>query len=77
MPEHRAGISRTKAVVHRLVDQESKRELELLKMFNEAAVDVTAEDREERESLLAGAALAEELPGGGCTATTPDMLPVA
>jgi len=31
-----------------------EREMELLKMFNEAAVDVTAEDREERESLLGG-----------------------
>jgi len=39
-----------------LIEQERQRdrELELPKMFNEAAVDVTAEDREERESLLGG-----------------------
>jgi hypothetical protein len=33
---------------------ERERDLELLKMFNEAAADVTAEDHEERESLLGG-----------------------
>jgi hypothetical protein len=37
-------------------ERERERELELLKMFNEAAADVTAEDREERESLLGGLA---------------------
>jgi len=36
----------------------------LLKMFNEAAADVTAEDREERESLLGGFA-------GGLTSRAP------
>jgi transposase-like protein len=39
-----------------LIEQERQRDrdLELLKMFDEAAADVTAEDREERESLLGG-----------------------
>jgi hypothetical protein len=35
-------------------ERQRDRDLELLKMFNEAAADVTAEDREERESLLGG-----------------------
>jgi hypothetical protein len=40
--------------IRQLIERErkSERELELLKMFNEAAADVTAVDREERESLL-------------------------
>jgi hypothetical protein len=33
---------------------ERERELELLKMFNEAAADLTTEDLDERESLLGG-----------------------
>jgi hypothetical protein len=55
--ERRAGSSKNKAgFVRRLIEREREREreLELLKMFNEAAADVTAEDREERESLLGG-----------------------
>jgi hypothetical protein len=42
--------------IRQLIERKRKRErdLELLKMFNEAAADVTAEDREERESLLGG-----------------------
>jgi len=49
--ERRAGSSKDKAgSVRRLIE----RELELLKMFNEAAEDCTIEDREERESLLGG-----------------------
>ena len=42
----------------RLIERERAREreleLELLKMFDGAAADITAEDREERESLLGG-----------------------
>lgn len=55
--EHRAGSGKNKAgFVRRLIEREREREreLELLKMFNEAAADLTAEDREERESLLGG-----------------------
>jgi hypothetical protein len=55
--ELRAGSNKNKAgFVRRLIEREREREreMELLKMFNEAAVDVTAEDREERESLLGG-----------------------
>lgn len=55
--ERRAGSSKNKAgFVRRLIERERAREqeLELLKMFNQAAADVTAEDREERESLLEG-----------------------
>lgn len=55
--ERRAGNNKNKAgFVRRLIERERarERELELLKMFNEAAADVTAEDREERESLLGG-----------------------
>src|SRR4051794_24566122 len=55
--ERRAGSSKNKAgFVRRLIEREREREreLEFLKMFNEAAADVTVEDREERESLLGG-----------------------
>ncbi len=55
--ERRAGGNKNKAgFVRRLIEREREREreIELLKMFNEAAADVTAEDREERESLLGG-----------------------
>lgn len=55
--ERRAGSNKNKAgFVRWLIERERarERELELLKMFNEAAADVTAEDREERESLLGG-----------------------
>jgi hypothetical protein len=55
--ERRAGSSKNKAgFVRRLIEREREREreLELLKMFNEAAAEMTAEDREERESLLGG-----------------------
>ena len=40
--------------IRQLIERKRKRErdLELLNMFNEAAADVTAADREERESLL-------------------------
>ena len=55
--ERRAGSSKNRAgFVRLLIEREKEREgeLELLKMFNEAAADVTAEDRGERESLLGG-----------------------
>lgn len=55
--ERRAGSSKNKAgFIRRLIERERtrEREVELLKMFNDAAADVTGEDREERESLLGG-----------------------
>ena len=55
--ERRAGSGKSKAgFVRRLIEKERarEREVELLKMFNEAAADVTAEDLEERESLVGG-----------------------
>jgi hypothetical protein len=55
--ERRAGSSKNKAgFIRRLIEREREREreLELLKMFNQAAADLTAADREERESLLGG-----------------------
>ena len=55
--EHRAGSSKNKAAFIRdLLEREKarEREQELLAMFNEAAADVTAEDLDERESLLGG-----------------------
>jgi hypothetical protein len=55
--ERRAGSSKNKAgFIRRLIERERtrEREAELLKMFNDAAADVTDEDREERESLLGG-----------------------
>jgi len=53
--ELRAGSRKSKAgFIRRLIERERAREQdqELLKMFNEAAADVTGEDIEERESLL-------------------------
>jgi hypothetical protein len=55
--EDRAGGGRNKAgFIRQLIERERDREREqaLLKMFNRAATDVTAEDLEERESLLGG-----------------------
>lgn len=55
--EARAGGRQNKAAfVRRLIERERglDKEKELLKMFNEAAADVTGEDLEERESLLGG-----------------------
>jgi hypothetical protein len=55
--EHRAGGGRNKAgFIRQLIERERDREREqaLLEMFNRAAVDVTAEDLDERESLLGG-----------------------
>lgn|GEM_PF-5468308 len=75
MPERRSEIGKTESVVQRV--RVRKQASELLKMFNEAAAGVTVEDREERESLLAVAALAEELPESGCVTTTQGGRPVA
>ncbi len=53
----RAGGNQNKAeFIRRLLERERAREREqrLLAMFNEAATELTAEDREERESLLGG-----------------------
>jgi hypothetical protein len=55
--EHRAGSSKNKAAfIRHLLEREKarEREQELLAMFNAAARDVTAEDLEERDSLLGG-----------------------
>ena len=55
--ELRAGGGQNKAgFIRQLIERERarEREQELLKMFNEAAADVTQEDLEERESLLGG-----------------------
>lgn len=53
----RAGGNQNKAeFIRRLLERERAREREqrLLAMFNEAAAELTPEDREERESLLGG-----------------------
>jgi hypothetical protein len=55
--ELRAGSSQNKAgFIRQLIERERarEREQELLETFNAAAADVTAEDLEERESLLGG-----------------------
>lgn len=55
--EVRAGSSKNKAgFIRQLIEREQVRERqqELLDMFNEAAVHVTEQDIEERESLLGG-----------------------
>jgi hypothetical protein len=55
--EARAGGDKNKAgFIRKLIERERsrEREQELLAMFNEAAADVTDEDREERELLLGG-----------------------
>lgn len=55
--ERRAGSGKNKAgFIRELIEREKarEREQELLKMFNEAAADVTEEDIAERESLLGG-----------------------
>lgn len=55
--ERRAGSSQKKAgFVRQLIERERarEREQELLAMFNEAAKDLSAEDLEERESLISG-----------------------
>ncbi len=60
--ERRAGGSKNKAgFLRQLIEREMAREKEqeLLAMFNEAAVDLTEDDREERESLLGGFAARE------------------
>ena len=79
MPERRSEIGRNEAVVHRLIQRVRvrKRESELLKMFNKAAAGVTVEDWEKRESLLAAAALAGELPESDYAIATQGGLPVA
>ena len=61
--ELRAGSSQNKAgFVRRLIERERDRDREqaLLRMFNEAAADLTREDVEERESLLGGFGSAPE-----------------
>ena len=53
----RAGGNRNKAgFVRQLIERERarEREQELLRMFNQAADDLTEKDVEERESLLGG-----------------------
>jgi aldehyde:ferredoxin oxidoreductase len=55
--EIRAGSSKNKAgFIRQIIERERtrERELELLEMFNKAALDVTEEDIAERESLLGG-----------------------
>ena len=55
--ERRAGSGQNKAGFIRLLierERTREREQELLAMFNEAAAEVTVEDREEREALLGG-----------------------
>ncbi|HEX4963694.1 MAG TPA: hypothetical protein VF173_22905 [Thermoanaerobaculia bacterium] len=55
--ERRAGSSKNKAgFIRQIIERERarEREQELLRMFNEAAAEVTKEDIEERESLLGG-----------------------
>jgi hypothetical protein len=55
--ERRAGSSQNKAgFIRQLIERERTREKEqeLLGMLNAAALDVTDEDIEERESLLGG-----------------------
>ena len=55
--ERRAGSRHNKAgFVRQLIERERarEREEELLAMFNEAAEDLSAEDLEERESLIGG-----------------------
>jgi len=55
--ERRAGGHQNKAeLIRQLIEAEMARERkkDLLDMFNRAAIDVTEEDREERESLLGG-----------------------
>lgn len=59
----RAGSSKNKAAfVRQLIERERSREREekLLSMFNEAAAHLTAEDFEERESLLSAFASGPE-----------------
>ena len=55
--ERRAGGSQQKAAfIRQLIEREMAREREqtLLEMFNRAAAEATAEDVEERETLLGG-----------------------
>lgn len=55
--ERRAGNGKNKAgFIRQLIEREMtrEREMKLLEMFNAAAADLTPQDLEERESLVAG-----------------------